>query len=131
MFFDDILFNFKDDMKKNIYSEKEGFLKGNMFVNEYVPFKNYRVAMLEGKNDKEQLLLTIYQYDFAINDLSLYLDVHPEDMQIYESFKRYTEEQRKCIDIYEKKYGPLELDESDYSTYMWENGPWPFVGGGM
>lgn len=131
MFFDDILFNMKDDMNTRLYSDKEGFLKGNMFINEYVPYKNYRVARLEGRNEKEQLLLMIYQYDFAVNDLNLYLDIHPEDSQIYETFKRYTEEQKNYVDMYEKKYGPLELDESNYSTYMWENGPWPFVGGGI
>ena len=106
-------------------------MKGNMFVNEYVPYKNYRVVKLEGKNEKDQLLLKIYEYDFAISDLGLYLDLHPEATNVYETFKKYTDEQRVCVDMYEKKYGPLELDESNYSTFMWEDGPWPFIGGGL
>lgn len=131
MFFDDIIFNVKPENNQKLFDEHEGFLKGNMFRNEYVPYKNYSVAKLEGKSEKDQLLLKIYQYDFALNDLSLYLDIHPDDMRIYEEFRKYTDEQKACIDIYEKNYGPLELEDSNYSTYMWENGPWPFVGGGI
>ena len=33
------------------------------------------------------------------------------------------------VDMYEKKYGPMELDDSQYGNYMWDEGPWPFIGG--
>jgi UDP-N-acetylmuramyl pentapeptide synthase len=42
-----------------------------------------------------------------------------------------TEELRKYVDVYEKKYGPMELDDSDYNNYLWYEGPWPFIGGGF
>ena len=78
-----------------------------------------------------QLILKIYEYNFALNDLSLYLDLNPDDKNVYSLFKKYTEEQRACVELYEKKYGPLELDDSDYSSYMWYKEPWPFVGGNV
>ena len=129
MFFDD----FEDSIRHDIdlFTISEGFNAGNMFRNEYDPYKNYRVTRLESNTDVGRLLLKIYQYDFALNDLSLYLDLHPEDMDVYRVFKKYTEEQRKCVDIYEKKYGPMELDESNCSNYLWYEGPWPFIGGGL
>ena len=129
MFFEDIIFNVKNDNNVKLFDYEDGFKYGNMFKNEYDPYKNYKVVQLESNSDVGKLLLKIYEYDFALNDLSLYLDLHPEDMDVYKLFKKYTEEQRKYIDMYEKKYGPMELDSSDYSNYMWDEGPWPFVGG--
>ncbi len=129
MFFDDIIFNIKDDNNVMLFDYEKGFMYGNMFKNEYDPYKNFKVAQLESNTEVGRLLLKIYQYDFALNDLSLYLDLHPEDMDVYRVFKKYTEEQRKYVDMYEKKYGPMELDCSDYNNYMWDEGPWPFIGG--
>lgn len=130
MFFDEIIFNINNSNDYiNLFDHKDGFMYGNMFKNEYDPYKNYRVAKLESDSDKGKLLLKIYEYDFALNDLSLYLDLHPEDNEVYKIFRNYTEEQHKYTDIYEKKYGPMEITESMYSSYMWNEGPWPFIGG--
>ncbi len=131
MFFDDILFdsNIKTINTPNLFNEKEGFMYGNMFKNEYVPYKNYQVNKLKALSSKEELILKLYEYDFALNDLSLYLDLHPEDSSVYNLFKKYTEESKKYMESYEKMYGPLELTDSNYSSYMWEKGPWPFEGG--
>ncbi len=129
MFFDDIIFNFKNTENVDVFNYEDGFMYGNMFKNEYDPYKNYKVARLESNCDKGDLLLKIYQYDFALNDLSLYLDLHPDDKAIYELFKKYTEEANEYVDIYVKKYGPMELDDSPYNSYMWDEGPWPFIGG--
>lgn len=131
MFFDDILFNIKNDDNVKLFDVKEGFMYGNMFKNEYDPYKNYKVAQLESNSDRGSLLLKIYEYGFALNDLSLYLDLHPEDNEVYKLFRKYTEEEREYVDLYEKKYGPLELDSSMYNNYLWEEGPWPFIGGGF
>ena len=129
MFFDDIIFNFKNNNDVNLFNYEEGFMYGNMFKNEYDSYKNYKVAKLDSSSDKGNLLLKIYQYDFALNDLSLYLDLHPDDRDVYEIFKHYTEEESKYVDMYVKKYGPMELDYSPYNNYMWDEGPWPFIGG--
>ena len=129
MFFDDIIFNMNNDTNVILYDDKDGFMYGNMFKNEYDSYKSYRPVQLESNTELGKLLLKIYQYDFALNDLSLYLDLHPDDGDVYKVFKKYTEELRKCVDVYEKKYGPMELDNSQYSNYLWDEGPWPFIGG--
>ena len=131
MFFDDIIFNIKDNDNKVLFDHEDGFMYGNMFRNEYDSYKNYRVAKLDSNTEIGKLLLKIYQYDFALNDLSLYLDLHPEDMDVYKIFKKYTEELREYVSLYEKKNGPMELDESNYNNYLWYEGPWPFIGGGF
>ena len=131
MFFEDVIFSIKDDNNVMLFDYDEGFIYGNMFKNEYDSYKNYKPVKLESNTEVGRLLLKIYQYDFAINDLSLYLDLHPENEGVYKTFKNYVEEQRKYVDIYEKKFGPLELDDTNYNSYIWYEGPWPFVGGGF
>ena len=131
MFFEDVIFSIKDDNNVMLFDYDEGFIYGNMFKNEYDSYKNYKPVKLESNTEVGRLLLKIYQYDFAINDLSLYLDLHPENEDVYKTFKNYVEEQRKYVDIYEKKFGPLELDDTNYNSYIWYEGPWPFVGGGF
>ena len=126
MFFDD----FEDSIRHDIdlFTINEGFNAGNMFRNEYDAYKNYKFGKLIARNEKEKLLLCIYEYDFALNDLNLFLDLHPENMEMYNMFKKIDEEKKYYVDMYEKKYGPLELCSTDYSSYEWLNGPWPFEG---
>lgn len=127
MFFDDFLENnFRHNI--DLFTVTEGFNLGNMFRNEYDAYKNYKSGKLVAHNEKDQILLCIYEYDFALNDLSLYLDLHPEDTPMYNMFKKINKERKYYVDVYEERYGPLELDSCDYSNYEWLNGPWPFEG---
>ena len=123
MFFEDIFFE-GSKQNVNLFDAQDGLVYGNMFKNEYVGYKDYKVQPLVANDEKSRLLLKIYELDFAINDLSLYLDIYPENMQVYKLFRAYTEEERKMIDLYEKQYGPLELNDSDYDSYMWYKGKW-------
>lgn len=127
MFFNDILFNEKINTN-DLFDASEGFMYGNMFKNEYDPYMNYKEPRLIANNEYEKLLLEIYEYDYALNDLSLYLDLHPNDEQIYKLFKVYTEKENKLVNEFEKKYGPLDVYESNYDSYMWYKGKWPFEG---
>lgn len=116
-----------------LVSTKEGFLRGNMFSNLYDPYKDLTYLPLNPKNEKERLLYEIMEVDFAINDLNLYLDLHPEDNEIYEKFKMYV---KKCIELkdsYTRKYGPLTLEQVNSNEYKWNENPWPWEskGGSM
>ena len=128
MFFENINFLDKNDYT-DLYDIEQGFMLGNMFKKEYIGYKNYKPQQLIAKSDKDVLMLKIYQYDFAINDLSLYLDLHPEDNDVYIKFREYTNNLNYLISSYESTYGPLELNDSDYDNYMWSCGNWPFDGG--
>ena len=118
--------NFNDD--KELFNIKEGFILGNMFKEEYDAYKGYIPSSLYANGEKEKLLLCIYEYDFALNDLNLYLDLYPNDKKMYDLFKKLNEERKYYVDLYESKCGPLELDNTDHSSYEWVKGPWPFEG---
>ena len=124
MFFDD----FEDRHDIDLFTVNEGFNAGNMFRNEYDAYKNYKYGKLVARNEKDKILLCIYDYDSALNDLNLYLDIHPDNMEMYKLFKKINKERKYYVDLYEERYGPLELTTTDYANYEWLNGPWPFEG---
>ena len=68
-----------------ILEPMEGFLRGNMFKDEYVPYKNLTYFKLNPSSEKEKILYKVMALSFAINDLNLYLDLHPDkkDVLIY------------------------------------------------
>ena len=117
----------------NVVSPMEGFLRGNMFKDEYEPYKNLTYFKLNPSNDKERLLYQVMAYSFAINDLNLYLDLHPDNKEILELFKKYVKEEKELCNEYVKKYGPLEVSEVMGQKFDWINSPWPWEtrGGSM
>lgn len=112
----------------NLFEPDTGLCMGNMFRNEYKGFESYTEDKLIATNDKEKLLLNIYELDFAINDLSLYLDLHPENKNIFNKYSEYVNKYNIYLKKYEESYGPMELNTTTYDKYKWMN-IWPFDGG--
>ncbi len=115
---------------KALFSAKEGLNKGNMFRDLYVPYKNY-VYNVVVKGEKDLLLLKIQELTFKVVDLTLYLDVNKEDMEVFNEFKSSVSELKKYKEMYEKKYGPICVTEvSNYDEYVWTKDPWPWMNEG-
>ena len=117
----------------NVLSPMDGFLRGNMFQDEYEPYKNLTYFKLNPSNDKERLLYQVMAYSFAINDLNLYLDLHPDNKGMLDLFKKYVKEEKELCKEYVNKYGPLEVNEVMGHKFDWINSPWPWEtrGGSM
>jgi len=129
MFFEEIFFDSKNEIK--LFDSTEGFLYGNMFKNEYDAYKNYKPLIITANDEKSKLLLEIYELDFAMNDLSLYLDLHPDNDEVYKLFKGYADKLNMLVKKYEELYGPMELCSTDYSKYQWVYSKLPFKGGNI
>ena len=112
MFFDSIKFN-------NMFNENDSLIKGTIFANDYKPYKNYKESNINVSNDKENLLLNIYRYDFMINDLNLFLDLHPDDTNVYNLFKEYSKRLKYYVELYESRYGSINLIDDNYNSYLW------------
>lgn len=118
------IFNDKDESIK-IYDVDEGYIKGNMFKDEYKDYKNYTPFVPSFKSERERILYDIMKYNFFINDLNLYLDLHPDDRKIYSEFIDKKNILNKLVKEYESKYDSLSI-ESEKNNSNWVNGPWPF-----
>lgn len=112
--------------KNNLVDEKLGLQRGNMFNNEYDQYKNYNPEELVTKTEKDELLLKLYQTNFAIIDINLYLDLHPNDNNMYETYKKYVNTFDKYKKMYEQNYGPLEITCVESQNYEWIKNPWPW-----
>ena len=129
MFIDDINFFVDGNIENktnNLVNEKLGYIRGNMFANEYIPYKNFKVRELNPITREEELLIKISEAEFALNDLSLYLDLHPNNNIIYDKFKIYVKQYKNYLDEYERTYGPLNLCSSYSNKYEYYKNPWPW-----
>ena len=117
----------KENNSGKLVSVDEGFMRGNMFKDEYKPYKNYNYSKIMPGSKQEEMLLEIMEDCFAIVDLNLYLDLHPNDTGMLEKFRELVESSVKKEMEYVKIYGPLELIDSDSNnTFEWINNPWPW-----
>lgn len=76
------------------------------------------------------LLRQIMEYDFAMYDLALYLDTHPDDRESLEIFMNLKNTDTRYREEYERQFGPLTfkgVNSTDYWT--WVSDSWPWEGG--
>ena len=79
---------------------------------------------------RQALLHKIMETDFAIYDLVLYLDTHPDDCECLEMFMKLKESCKQLKDEYAKKFGPLTFSQVNSENYWtWISDAWPWEGG--
>ena len=112
----------------NILDPYQGFIRGNMFSSLYDEYMNYRPGIVNSNDEKTALLYQIMQYKFALVDLHLYLDTHPNDSNVLELYRKYLSIEKQMCDKYESMYGPLTLDSNyiNNNSWNWINRPWPW-----
>ena len=66
---------------------------------------------------------------FAIWDLHLYLDTHPDDQKAKELLDKYYDKYSEVKKEFVRQYGPLEPGRYGNGN-AWLKAPWPWVNGG-
>lgn len=117
-----------NDRPDSILSPKEGLILGNLYYDEYEPYKNYKPKEIKASNSREELLLEIRELSFAINDLNLSLDLEPNNKELYVLFKKYVKELNELTEKYSLEYEPLEICKDLKNNYSWYKSPWPWEG---
>lgn len=82
----------------------------------------------EQKGNREQLLRKIMEYKFYVNDLTLYLDTHPNDRKALALHNEYVEKLNEVTKEFEKMYGPLTV-ETVMESWEWARDLWPWQRG--
>lgn len=77
---------------------------------------------------KDNLMQQLMQYKFTVNDLTLYLDTHPNDKKALALHNEYVEKLNNVIKEYETKYGPL-TQETVMDSWEWGQTLWPWERG--
>ena len=83
--------------------------------------------MVNTNSERTRLLLKIYQYDFAIDEIVLFLDTHPNDKNALNDYNRFIKERNEIVKEYVEKYGPIQIEgENKGASWQWINEPWPW-----
>ena len=80
-------------------------------------------------NDKATLKRQIYELDFALHELVLFLDSHPTNRRAMELMCEYREKRAKLVDAYEQRFGKYIVTVKDVpmsERWEWLDSPWPW-----
>jgi spore coat protein JB len=78
-------------------------------------------------DEEHYMLLDIQKLEFAIYDLALYLDTHPNDPVALYKHRMLTEQLHMLMHAYETQHGIMSVMgiESE-DTWRYIHGPWPW-----
>lgn len=78
-------------------------------------------------SEKNRMLKDISVIDFAMVELTLYLDTHPFDKQAMEYFNHFASIKSQLMKEFASKYYPLSKDTScDTKQWNWALAPMPW-----
>ena len=120
----------QDKSYHKLYEPYQGLIRGNMFPDLYNTYKVSAPIEILPENEQARLLTSIDSLEFALIDLSLYLDIYPDNEYMLKQFNIIRTNMNELVYEYQKKYGPLCLnnDALNKYPYAWIKSPWPWEG---
>lgn len=76
--------------------------------------------------EREILMRKIASAEFAIVDLHLFLDTHPNNLAISKKIEEYEAKAHELRNEYESRFGPLLPSGNDGNRWAWISNPWPW-----
>lgn len=106
------------------YDSNEALKNGTLFPGLNLPFH----AEIQSRFPSISTpLAELMALDFAIDEMGLYLDTHPDDAEALELFNSYIRLAQQGRAKYESMYGPLSKKLTvEEGKYTWINNPWPW-----
>ena len=87
----------------------------------------------DSRMNRRQLMNRIDQASFAVDEVRLFLDTHPCDLEALAFFREMSRKRNQALKEYAAAYGPLTVDTAEASCadrWNWVNEPWPWQEGG-
>lgn len=81
---------------------------------------------------REALLNEINKVSFAVVEMTLYLDTHPQEREAIAYLNHYVKLKNELEKEYSYKYEPMSISyapESDDNKWLWALAPMPWEGG--
>jgi Cft2 family RNA processing exonuclease len=81
--------------------------------------------------EREDLMTKIYQMGFYLDDLTLYLDTHENDVQAIQLYHQKAKEYAELRKQFAQKYYPLSrlcIPYCNENAFCWQEGPMPWEG---
>lgn len=80
-------------------------------------------------SEQAKLKIKIYELDFAIHELVLFLDTHKDSEKAMRLMDEYRKKRCELVEKYEAEYGPYIVTPADVplgGCWKWIDGPWPW-----
>lgn len=78
-------------------------------------------------NERCALLKKIQKLDFALKELNLYLDTHPDCKRALALFDKYRSVKADAEAEFVSRFGPLTPQQNpDLNHWSWIDNPWPW-----
>ena len=105
------------------YSSQEALSQGTLFPGLNLPF----FVKPDGTPVPKTPSTELQALEFAVQELGLYLDTHPEDAEAFALFQAYVKLMQEGKQRYVAQYGPLvRSDTANFDHYVWVHDPWPW-----
>lgn len=79
--------------------------------------------------NKAELFKLINEYSFMLDDITLYLNTHPNCQKGLNEYEKYKALRNEVMAEYEANYGPICKYNVDINnSWDWINQPWPWEG---
>ena len=106
-----------------MYEPRKGLIRGTIYQCLDLPF----MGMVNQKEKPVTPKTDLQAMGFALQELALYLDTHPDDAEALALYRAYQKMSHKAMMAYSEKYGPLNHKTPvDDKTYTWLCDPWPW-----
>lgn len=91
----------------------------------YTCENNVNGCMKNRREIRQDMMSKIKSLNFAITDISEYLDTHPNDKKAICLHREYTNELNELEDKYQRIFGPLTM-HFPCNRWRWIEEPWPW-----
>lgn len=79
--------------------------------------------------ERERLLQQVRMYDFALIEVTLFLDSNPKNAAALAYYQSNQQKYDEAVAAYEAKFGPLSrLHVPEATEWQWISDPWPWEG---
>lgn len=80
--------------------------------------------------NRDKLMLLVQKANFAMYDVKLFLDTHPNCQEALDYYHEVKKIRDKAWNEYTENYGPLSGEDVVNEEYWdWAKNPWPWEGG--
>lgn len=77
---------------------------------------------------KALLMRQLEQAGFAVDDVSLFLDTHPDNQEALAYYREVSNLRANALNAYEQQYGPLFSEHVTAGQWDWVTETWPWEG---
>lgn len=104
------------------YEPEKALARGTLFPGLDLPYR----GMINQTDKTPSPLEELMAVGFAVHELGLYLDTHPDDEDAAMLFNKYNKMYGEGTAEYERRYGPLQMTSSNGVGFDWVDSPWPW-----